>query len=215
MKGLIRGALAVLGLEVFRARGGVFVCPKPRAGKGTPLRSFPSPLRVHLGCGNKRHEGYVNIDLVPTPATDMVSDVTRLEGFGDATADEIRLEAVYEHLFRHERRSAIREWFRVLKPGGVLQLYWIPDFDAVATAYVNRAPGLLGPVFDLDEVYRFTHGDPVAWNAPEQLHKDVFSAASVEAELREAGYEIVSVERKCFADEKFPVNLNVIARRPS
>ncbi|MFM8558406.1 MAG: hypothetical protein ACKOC6_02165, partial [bacterium] len=36
--------------------------------------------------------------------------------------------------------------------------------------------GLLGPVFDLDEVYRFTHGDPVAWNAPEQLHKDVFSA---------------------------------------
>ncbi|MBK7366348.1 MAG: methyltransferase domain-containing protein [Candidatus Eisenbacteria bacterium] len=171
-------------------------------------------MRLNLGCGNKRLEGHFNIDIVATPATDLACDITRLPMFADGTAEEIRLEAVYEHLFRHERLAAIREWFRVLKPGGRLRVDWIPDFDAVAGRYVRREPGLLGPEFDLEEVYRFTHGDPVAWNAPEQIHKDLFTRASVERELREAGYVIESIENALFADEKFSVNLNVVARKP-
>ena len=142
MKQLARGILRLAGLDVYRARGGVFLCPRPRAGEAADPKAFPSPLRLNLGCGNKRLEGHFNIDIVATPATDLACDITRLPMFADGTAEEIRLEAVYEHLFRHERLAAIREWFRVLKPGGRLRVDWIPDFDAVAGRYVRREPGL-------------------------------------------------------------------------
>ncbi len=211
----MRGAMGALGLEVFRARGGVFVVPKPRAGRAEArsVASFPSPLRLHLGCGNIRREGWVNIDLVPTPATDLVGDVTKLKDFRDFSVDEIRMEAVYEHLFRHERLAALREWNRVLKPGGVLHIAFIPDFDVIADHYVNRRPGVLAPVFSLEEVYRYTHGDPVPWNAPEQLHKDVFTRDSVTSEMHAAGFEQVACENVCFRDEKIALNLNVTARK--
>ena len=215
MKSLVRGLAGVLGLEVFRARGGLFLVPKPRAGRAAPrtVTSFPRPLKLHLGCGNVRRDGWVNIDLVPTPATDLVGDVTRLVEFEDASVQEIRMEAVYEHLFRHERLAALKEWNRVLVPNGTLSIDYIPDFDVIAEHYVNRRPGVLAPIFSLEEVYRYTHGDPVAWNAPEQLHKDVFTRESVTADMTASGFDRVSCENVCFRNETIPLNLNVTARK--
>lgn len=215
MKALVRGMLGAMGLDIFRARGGIFLVPKPRAGRagGAGGRRFDPPLRLHLGCGNVRREGWVNIDLVPTPATDLVGDVTRLPDFADGSVEEIRMEAVYEHLFRHERLAALREWHRVLAPGGLLHIAFIPDFDVIAEHYVNRRAGVTGPVFSLEEVYRYTHGDPVAWNAAEQLHKDVFTRESVTAEMVTAGFEQVACENVCYRDESIALNLNVTARK--
>ena len=35
-------------------------------------------LRLHLGCGQKHFDGYVNVDLWITDATDVISDITSL-----------------------------------------------------------------------------------------------------------------------------------------
>jgi len=80
-----------------------------------------------------------------------------------------------------------------LRPGGKLVIRYVPDFDYVARAYVEKQPGETNPTFDLYEVYRYTHGDPVPWNAPEQIHRDVFTRSSLEADLRDTGFEAVSV----------------------
>ena len=214
-KRLVRSALGLVGLEIYRARGGVFIVPKPRAGHAAERLKVPSPCRLHLGCGNVRLPGWMNVDIVPTRATDLVADITRLDMFPDRSVEEIRMNAVYEHLFRHERLSAVREWHRVLTPGGRLHIDWLPDFDVIAKAYLDQSPGIAGPQFDLDHVYRYTHGDPVPWNAPEQLHKDIFNRASVERELRESGFEIDLIENACYRDEGLALNLNVTAHRPS
>ncbi len=160
-------------------------------------------------------DGYVNVDIVPSPATDLTADITRLPMFGDNSVEEIRMDAVLEHLYRHMRRAALAEWRRVLRPGGQLTIRFIPDFDTIADHYVHKKPGILHNPFSLDEVYLYTHGDPVPVNASEQIHKDIFSRESVERELKKMGFEITAIENVCYSDEPIALNLNVQAIKPA
>ncbi|NUQ00210.1 MAG: hypothetical protein HUU35_10190 [Armatimonadetes bacterium] len=64
-----------------------------------------------------------------------------------------------------------------------------------------------------EHVYRYTHGLPTRFNAPHQLHKDLFTKDSLRAELEAAGYEVVSLENTCYEQEPHALNLNVVARR--
>jgi len=168
-------------------------------------------LKLHVGCGSVRMEGYVNIDIVPTPATDLVQNVVDLPMVQKNSVEEIFLHSVFEHLYAYEQEQALREWHRVLRPGGRLVMQWIPDFDLVAEAYVKRSPGATRPVFDLWEAYRYTHGDPRPDNSPGQLHKDLFTKEKVRQLLLATGFEVVTIEHARFRDEPFPVAFSVEA----
>ena len=171
-------------------------------------------LKLHLGCGSIRMEGYVNIDIVPTQATDLVQNVVDLPMVRENSVEEIFLHSVFEHLYAYQQEQALREWHRVLKAGGRLVIKWIPDFDLVAGAYVKRSPGATRPLFDLWEAYRYTHGDPKPDNSPGQLHKDLFTTEKVRQLLLGTGFEIVTIEHAKFGDEPFPVAFNVEAIKP-
>lgn len=201
------------GIEVLLGRGGVFICPASRASRQDAPKHFPAPVRLHLGCGNKRLDGFVNVDLVPSLATDLVTNIRSLPMFADDSVEEIFLSAVYEHLYRGERREAIREWHRVLRPGGKLAISFIPDFDVYVRAFVERQPGILHPVFNLEEVFLYSHGGYLPHHAPEQLHKDLFTPRSVRQELEAAGYAIASMENVYYRDEPIPLSLNVVATK--
>jgi glycosyltransferase involved in cell wall biosynthesis/predicted SAM-dependent methyltransferase len=170
--------------------------------------------RLNLGCGSKRLDGYINVDIVPSSSTDLVADIVRLPMFNDESVDEIRMDAVYEHLYRHERPAALNEWLRILRPGGRLGINWIPDFDAVVEAYCQRRPGIQNAVFDIDEVWRLTHGGYASTDVPFQVHKDIFTEHRVIEELENAGFENVAVSKARYGDEPVAVNLNAIAKKP-
>jgi len=55
-------------------------------------------LKLNLGCGGKRVDGFVGVDRWPTPAVDVIADVTARLPFADAVADEILLDNVIEHI---------------------------------------------------------------------------------------------------------------------
>jgi len=117
--------------------------------------------RLHLGCGDKRLEGFVNIDVRATPATDLVLDMN------DFTLDGAAIEVAYsnaflEHLYRDKRIPHLTALRRALAPGGAACYTGIPYFKAVARAYLEGAPGTFGERFDLYNAYRYTHGDPDA-----------------------------------------------------
>ena len=63
----------------------------------------PNPLRLHLGCGETRLEGYVNIDFpqdrhnIIQSSADFFSDIRQL-WFEDGVVDEIRLDRTDRHL---------------------------------------------------------------------------------------------------------------------
>jgi predicted SAM-dependent methyltransferase len=102
-------------------------------------------VKLHLGCGKRHIPGFVNVDIAAMPHVDLVADVRRLEGVADGAAELVYASHVLEHFGRNEYMDVLREWHRVLKPGGILRLS-VPDFAACAALYYEQglADGLSG-----------------------------------------------------------------------
>lgn len=90
-------------------------------------------IRLNIGCGNKLLEGFINIDLDGEP--DVKSDVTELP-FEDNYADSAIAIHVLEHIWRWKALATLKEWYRVLKPGGVLILE-LPDLHKCCRAILK------------------------------------------------------------------------------
>lgn len=97
-------------------------------------------VKLHLGCGTKRLEGYVNVDIMSNECVDLVQNIATLDSFADGSVDEIYACHVLEHFKRNEYLLVLKEWSRVLKKGGVLRIA-VPDFDSVIQEY-NQSKNL-------------------------------------------------------------------------
>lgn len=107
-----------------------------------PLAAYIATLqltkvKLNLGCGGERLEGFINIDMYPElPGTidssrngckaDIVADMTDL-GLPDSSVDEIFTAHTLEHFPRWIGERMLRDWHRMLKPGGTLHVE-TPDF---------------------------------------------------------------------------------------
>lgn len=170
--------------------------------------------RVHLGCNTVKVDGFVNVDVRPTSATDVVHDCTDVAIFPDGSLQLVFSNAFFEHVYVNARLRLLRDIRRALGAEGCLLFTGLPDFEGIARAYLERRrPGHVSPVFDLYEVYRYTHGDPEGtpdwWLA--QLHKGLFDAETLEKLLKEAGFAAGSVFGYCWGQEPHAVTLGCIA----
>jgi predicted SAM-dependent methyltransferase len=93
-------------------------------------------VKLHLGCGNIRLDGFINIDIRQTPATDRLMDITNLAEFGDNSVDMICSSHCLEHFSFRIVPDILREWNRVLKKGGELVVR-VPDFDILVNTYLK------------------------------------------------------------------------------
>jgi len=92
-------------------------------------------IRLHLGCGPKRLPGYINIDATATPAADAVMDILDLDFPANSVA-EIYSSHMIEHLDWLGIERALREWYRVLEPGGVITIR-CPNFIYVLEEFLR------------------------------------------------------------------------------
>jgi predicted SAM-dependent methyltransferase len=146
-------------------------------------------LRVHLGCGDDRLAGFVNIDYRATPAVDVAMDLNSPR-LADGSVSMAFSNAFFEHLYRSSRGPHLERIVRALAPDGACCYIGIPYFPNIARLYLERGPGTAGPVFDLFNVYRYTHGDPegqAAWWIG-QLHKSLFDEGEVAGLLTQSGF---------------------------
>ena len=171
-------------------------------------------VRVHLGCGGDRLPDFVNIDYRRTPATDVTMDLN-VPRLGPSTVALAFSNAFFEHLYRPQRLPHLQRIRDALEPGGACCYIGVPYFRNVARFYLEKAPGTLGPVFDLYNVYRYTHGDPEhqqAWWLG-QLHKSLFDEDELAGLLREAGFG--SFVMFCYGypgdDHELPVTMGFYA----
>jgi predicted SAM-dependent methyltransferase len=94
-------------------------------------------MKLNLGCGADRRNGYVNVDL-RSEVADYIADVSDLP-FPDASVDEILASDILEH-FPSSRISAIVEgWRRVLVDGGTLTVR-VPNMKELGRLVAEDGP---------------------------------------------------------------------------
>jgi len=93
-------------------------------------------LKLHLGSGKVRLEGWINIDL--EERADLNLDIRAGLPFPDGAARLVYNEHVIEHITVGEAEQCLRDWLRVLEPGGVLRVA-TPDLGYLVERYGSGA----------------------------------------------------------------------------
>src|SRR5262245_30919291 len=76
------------------------------------------PLKLDLGCGHRKAEGFLGCDRLKFPGVDHVFDVTGPWPVADGSVDEIHSSHMLEHLTAPQRCFFFNELDQVLKPDG-------------------------------------------------------------------------------------------------
>jgi predicted SAM-dependent methyltransferase len=87
--------------------------------------------RLHIG-GKVGSDGWEVLNAAPGPCVDHVCNANNLSQFADNTFAEIYASHVVEHFdYYRELTDTLKEWNRVLKPGGRV-LISVPDLDILS-----------------------------------------------------------------------------------
>jgi len=86
------------------------------------------PVKINLGCGNKKLDGYTNIDIQERVNPDIVCDVLKGLPYENNSVDEVRAWDFLEHIKIGKTIGVIEEIWRVLKPGGKFESF-TPDAE--------------------------------------------------------------------------------------
>lgn len=138
-------------------------------------------LKLNLGCGGDYIEGFVNVDQYADHKVDARYDVAKIP-YDDNTVDEIRAFHVIEHFHFLDGQKVLKEWCRVLKPGGRLHLE-TPDFLESCKEFINQT--------EEGRVHLYGHFFSTAW-IPGQTHLFLFTETQLRAQLEWAGFGTVN-----------------------
>lgn len=145
-------------------------------------------IRLNLGCGDKILDGYVNVDVVESRAgkrPDVICDLHQLTPFPDDHADEVMAIHVVEHFWRWEVVDVLKEWVRVLKPGGKMILE-CPNLISAAQALLADPDRASGPGGEGQRSMWVFYGDP-QWKDPLMVHRWGYTPRSLAFVMHEAG----------------------------
>lgn len=168
-----------------------------RVAGGKLPQPLPQPLYLNLGCGNDIRPGFVNIDLFSDDPGVVGMDVRRLD-LPDNCADGIIASDILEHFSHREVDAVLREWARVLKPGGELVVR-SPSLRLQAKAYLNG-------VWDADIASYMIFGGQTN---PGDYHCIGFDEASIRKHLAQAGLAVARFEEVDTPQDKSFINLNL------
>lgn len=210
MRSAIANACLSLVNRIFGRRAAVETTPRDAV--ATP--SAGEALKLNLGCGDKRLSGYVNVDVAPSRRgvrPDVICDLRRLEHFADNSADEVLAVHVIEHFWRWEVEDVLREWLRVLKPGGEMVIECPNLASACEAVLADPAVAGAGDARGQRSMWVF-YGDP-SWRDPLMCHCWAYTPASLAELMVGIGLAEVRQEPARFKLRE-PRDMRLVGRKP-
>lgn len=78
-------------------------------------------MKLDIGCGKNKREGYIGIDITKNSDADIIASALSIP-VKDSVVDEINCSHLLEHLYPEEAQKFFDEILRVLKEGGEASL---------------------------------------------------------------------------------------------
>ncbi len=165
-------------------------------------------LRLFLGCGpapvHPQHLKYVDsswvkIDKFVSEPGIVSMDIRKLE-YEDNSVEEIYCSHTLEHIGLKEVVPTLKEWYRVLKPEGVVTIN-VPDMEWAAGQIVNIGNDLAlkSKVFDTPQkLMEVIYGNQ---DHEGEFHKSGYTEETLYGYLKEAGFRFAAVDREYEAHE--------------
>lgn len=170
--------------------------------------------KLNLGCGDKLLAGYINVDAAKSRAgvtPDILLDIRNLAYFDSDSIDEILAVHVVEHFWRWEVVDILREWVRVLKPGGKMILE-CPNLISACQEFLSDPDqkSTSGPAGQRS-MWVF-YGDP-KWQDPLMVHRWGYTPNSLARIMREAGLDTLCQEPAQFKLRE-PRDMRITGKKP-
>jgi len=101
------------------------------------IRKENQPTKLHLGSGSVYIPGFINVDVDRNLQADVYDDISKLRKFRDSSYELIYACHVLEHFSHDEVPHVLKNWTRVLKPGGKIYIS-VPDIDRIVNIYTEN-----------------------------------------------------------------------------
>jgi protein O-GlcNAc transferase len=171
------------------------------------------PIRtiLHVGAGHSKNGASLppsfrtpewkelRLDIDPANEPDIVGSMLNMEAVAADSVDAIYSSHNIEHVYAHEVPLVLKEFLRVLKPGGFL-VVTCPDLQTVAhliaedklTDVAYQSPA--GPITPLDILYGYRPA--LAQGNHFMAHKCGFTLKVLLATLKSEGFQSVAGKRR-------------------
>lgn len=91
---------------------------------------------LNLGSRNRAIPDFLSMDCDAHEGVDIVGDISDLSRFEDGSVEAIYSSHCLEHFPHPKTLSVLKEWHRVLAPGGILYVA-VPDFRRTVELYAR------------------------------------------------------------------------------
>ncbi len=166
------------------------------------LTTTAAKIVLDAGCGpaeSRIHPNFegpewarLRVDADPSVEPDLIAQVWNLQGVADASIDAVWCKSVIDHLTWDQAAKMLREFHRVLVPGGACLIVCL-DFEKLCRAVLEegldstRYESPIGPVSAFDQIFGFK--PHVAAGNPWILKRSGWTRPMLAKALTEAGFQ--------------------------
>lgn len=166
-------------------------------------------LRLNVGCGDKKINGFVNIDVRKTSSTDIVSKAWKIKNIPENSVDLIYSRHMLEHLYLSDAKKTLKHWYKLLKKSGSLNLI-TPDLHFHCKQLIGKTKSK-----KFDSEIEHAMAGFYGWHDPNRggnkfdSHKWGYSFSTLEQLLVESGFKFV--QRNIYGKDTEQWHLNITA----